>query len=475
MSKSRTRLFLENFFVYGLGSIISKVIPLIMLPIITSIMSDSKYYGINDMVNLVVSFASAIALMGMYDAMFRLFFENENEDYKKSICSTALFFVITSSVLICLTLILLKNQMMMMVINSTEYNYLFFIIILNIFSSGFLTIVSGPTRMENKRKIFLLTNTLAPILAYGISIPMLLNGEFIYALPLASVISTLIMGLIFYILNRKWFSIKLISLKYLKDMLKIGIPLMPTFVMLWLCSSLDRIMIKSIIGLNDLGIYSVASKIAQISQFIYSAVAMGWQYFAFSTMKDDDQKELITLAIDYILAVSTIMTILVTTFSKEIFVLLAKNSYVNGYILLPYLFFSPLLLLVFQIISSQFVIKKKTYPIPFALILAILINLGLNYLLIPVIGIEGAAISTMIGYLVSIIVILGVCIKMNLINKSGRLCILIIVISAYFIFWRMFLVKNIYESISITVFIIGIFFFMYKKEIKIIANKIRSK
>ncbi|HEY5524518.1 MAG TPA: oligosaccharide flippase family protein, partial [Clostridium sp.] len=327
MSKSRTKLLLENFFIYGLGSCISKIIPLIMLPVITSIMTDSKYYGINDMVNLVISFAGAIAIMGMYDAMFRMFFEKDDEDFKKNICSTALFFVIVSSVVTCLILMLLKAKIMMIVISNTNYNYLFLIIVLNVFFSGILSIVSAPTRMENKRKIFILTNTITPILLYGVSMPMLLKGEFIYALPLAALISTILMSLVFYIMNRKWFFIKFISFKYLKDMLKIGIPLMPTFIMFWLCSSMDRMMIKSIMGLESLGIYSVASKIAQISQLIYTAVAMGWQYFAFSTMNDEDQVELITKVIDYLLGVSVFLTILVATFSSTIFDLLAKGNY----------------------------------------------------------------------------------------------------------------------------------------------------
>ena len=65
----KLKLFLENFLIYGFGGIISKVIPLIMVPIVTRLMPDTSYYGISDMAGTVVSFANAIAVMGMYDAM----------------------------------------------------------------------------------------------------------------------------------------------------------------------------------------------------------------------------------------------------------------------------------------------------------------------------------------------------------------------------------------------------------------------
>ncbi len=38
---SKFRLFIENFLVYGFGGIISKLIPLIMVPIVTQIMPDT--------------------------------------------------------------------------------------------------------------------------------------------------------------------------------------------------------------------------------------------------------------------------------------------------------------------------------------------------------------------------------------------------------------------------------------------------
>ncbi len=71
---SKLKLFAENFFAYGLGGVISKAIPLVMIPVVTWIMPNTDYFGISDLSNTVVGIGSAIAIMGMYDAMYRLFF-----------------------------------------------------------------------------------------------------------------------------------------------------------------------------------------------------------------------------------------------------------------------------------------------------------------------------------------------------------------------------------------------------------------
>ena len=80
---NRTKLFFSNFLIYGLGGAMSKIIPLIMVPIITRLMPSSFFYGLSDISNTIVSLFTSIALMGMYDAMYRMFFEKNEDKYKK--------------------------------------------------------------------------------------------------------------------------------------------------------------------------------------------------------------------------------------------------------------------------------------------------------------------------------------------------------------------------------------------------------
>ena len=56
---SKAKIFMENMVVYGVGGIISKIIPLLMLPIITRIMPSTEYFGIVYLSNTLVSFAIA--------------------------------------------------------------------------------------------------------------------------------------------------------------------------------------------------------------------------------------------------------------------------------------------------------------------------------------------------------------------------------------------------------------------------------
>jgi len=268
-SKSRTKLFIENILVYGLGGVISKIVPLIMLPILTRLYPNSEYLGLNDLSNNFISIVTAIAVCGMYDSMFRLFFDNKKLDYQKKVCSTSLVFVVCTTIVCAIILLLLRTPIAKYYFLSEKYKTLVSITVLGFMVTTTNQVISAPTRIQNKRKIFLITNTLSPIISYTVAIPMILQGHYVIAMPIATIISGITLEISFYYLNHKFFSFKCFDKKILVDLLKIGIPLLPNFLVYWIYNSSDKVMISHILSTADTGIYSVASRIGHISNLLY--------------------------------------------------------------------------------------------------------------------------------------------------------------------------------------------------------------
>lgn len=463
---NKIKLFLENFLVYGLGGIISKIIPLIMVPIITRLMVDSSYYGISDMSNTIVSFASAIALMGMYDAMYRMFFDNEDFENKRGICSTAFIFSITVSFIIFVFMILIRNQLATLFFGDSKYSYLIYITAIATLVGATNNIVSAPTRMQNKRKTYLVMNIVTPVISYLIAIPLLLKGYYVVALPLSGAISAILNEIVFICLNKKWFSFKSIKFEFLKPLLKIGIPLMPNFLIYWIFNSSDKLMITNILTTAETGIYSVGSKLGHASQLIYTAFAGGWQFFAFSTMNEENQVESNSRIFEYLGVISFICSMFVFSLAEPIYKFLFVGDYVKGYIVSPYLFLAPLLQMLFQIEANQFIVVKKTWPNFFILSVGAIVNVILNVVFIPKIGIEGAAIASLIGYVFSVIICSIVLIKMKLMVLRPRFMVVSLLMSMFIIIWRMYLINYTVLSIITNLFISIIFIILYLDDIK---------
>ena len=471
---NKKKLFIENFLIYGFGGIISKIIPLIMVPIVTRIMPNSYFYGINDLTNTLISFGSAIGIMGMYDAMYRLFFENTDQNYQKKVWFTAFSFTLFFSFGVSILIILFRNQLAIILFGDTKYTYLILISALASFLSASNSIISAPTRMQNKRSIFLVANMVSPLVSYGIAIPLLLRGYYIIALPMAAVISALLLECSFAFMNRQWFHISRVDIQLLKRLLVLAIPLLPNVLIYWIFNSSDRIMISNLIGPNEAGVYAVGAKLGHCSQLIYTAFAGGWQYFAFSTMREKNQVKTNSKIFEILGIISLNATILVCSGVYEIYNILFPGDYKSGFIIAPYLFLAPLLQMLNQVIDNQFLVVKKTWPSMIILSIGAASNIVLNFLLIPRMGIEGAAIATLAGYFISVVVCAVTLIRMKLfiVSRKFLLCGLLFVI--FFCVWRICWSQRLSYSLIGT----GVFVFLesivYRTEILNAYARVKS-
>ena len=472
---NKLKLFIENFLVYGVGGIISKLIPLIMVPIVTGIMPNTDYYGISDLSNTVVQFGSAIAIMGMYDAMYRMFFEKDDEYFKQRVCSTALLFTIITSVVEFIIMILFRGLIAQYFFSDRKYAYVVYMSAMATLVGATNTIIAAPTRMQNKRKIFLIANTIGPIISYSVSIPLLMMGHYVIALPLAAVISGVTMEATFGIMNRQWFKLGLFDKKILKQLLVIAVPLLPNFLIYWVFNSCDKVMITNMLGIGAAGIYSVGSKLGHCSQLIYTAFAGGWQFFAFSTMKEDNQVQSNSRIFEYLGIISFVTTSFICALSFGIFKILFKADYLSGYIVAPYLFLAPLLQMLFQVAANQFLVVKKTWPNFFILASGAVLNLIINYFLIPVLGIEGASLATLMGYIASDIICVIVLCRMKLMVVSQRFILASLIMAGFMIVWRLLFSDLLIIGTFAAIVVTSVMIFLYREELSKIIKMINNR
>lgn len=468
---SRAKLFIENFLVYGLAGIIGKAIPVIMVPIITRLISDTSIYGVYDLLRVLVSFGSAFAVLGMYDAMFRMFFDKETEEYKKKVCSSSLIVVSFSSIIVGFFIIIFSKSFSRLLFSTDEYCIWVMLMGLQTAFGALGSIIAAPTRMQNKRKVFVTLSVVTPMISYGVSITLILLVDPFMGLIFGAFASVLARLIIFWMLNSKWFSLKLVDRSLAIEMLKIGLPLMPTFIIYWVFSSFDRIMISNILGTSQNGIYAVGSKMAQVSQLIYTAFAGGWAYFTYSTMKDEDHSRMISKVYEYLGIISFVSTILLTPMIPSLFKVLFAGDYVKGYKVAPYLFLSPLLLMLFQTSSSQLLVIKKSYWVTISLVAGALLNIVLNLFLIPILGIEGAAIATLLGYTFSVVFTAIITVKKNILLIKIRFIISAILTTVFFIASKLIFNRNLFIWI-LSAFIIIIISMLYIEDIKKFKSKI---
>jgi O-antigen/teichoic acid export membrane protein len=435
---NKKRLLLENVIVYGFSNVISKIVPFLFLPIVLFLIDSPSDYAIYTTFITIIGLGSPLVTFGMYDAVFREYFEVEEIDYKKKVLSTSFRFIIFSSLVV--SMIFLLGADYISYFFGVDDISIIYLALLSIVINGFITILSLPTRLKNDRKTFVVLTTIIPIILYGVSLLTLLIGLSYYGLIISTIASNFFTLAVYSIINNHYFSLVFFSKEILKKLLRIAFPLVPLFIIYWLYNSMDRIMIVQYLGLDDLGIYSVAAKFGSISSILYISFAGGFQHFSFSTMKESNQVENNTKLLNLILFLSSFSLVFLIFFIDYFFNIIFPLEYFDASTSSLFLFISPLLLLSFQIVGNQFIIVRKSNLLLLSLVIGLVANLVFNTYLIPLYGILGASFSTFLGYFINLIIAIIYATFKNLIKLTIKLSFNLCVIM----------------SLSITVFIINI-------------------
>lgn len=463
---SRTKLFIENFFIYGVGNVLTKVVPFLMLPVLTRLIADPTIFGVFDIFTIIIRFGVPLAVLGSYDAMFRLFFDDENSLSQKQVCSSSLAIVTTTSFAALSISIMLRFSDLS--IGDKRYSWLIPLAGMVIAGQALRQIVAAPTKIRNRRGTAILLSLLGPLLYYAIAMVLAWKQLPLQGLIYGNLISCLVILAIYGYLNGSFFSLHTIRREKILELLKIGLPLAPTFLIYWIFTSCDRFMIGHMINMESVGLYGIGARLSAISQGIYMAFAGGWQFFAFSTMKDKDHTLLMSRVFEALGILSFVSLLLLLPWIDWIFKLMVAEPYRGASVVFPYLFISPLLLMLSQIAGTQLQVEKKTYLSTLSRLIGAVVNVTLNALFIPLWGISGAAVATFIGYLTMTVSISFVVIRMKRLVLTTKFLYT-------FTSGITFLLAYPYMGKTVTLLAIafcGALFFLYRSEIFLLISKL---
>ena len=116
-------------------------------------------------------------------------------------------------------------------------------------------------------------------------------------------------------------------------------------------------------------------------------------------------KTFLKYSLKYFLLIAIPSAFGLSILSKPILMILTTPEIAsNGYLITPFVALSALLCGIYGIISNIIILKKKTKIMGNVWIFAAILNIVLNIVLIPYIGIIGAAAATLVSYFIAFII-----------------------------------------------------------------------
>lgn len=423
---SRLKLLVTNVGFFGGLKVLSSLFPLLILPYIASKISTDEF-GYYDVFTLLGGLLCSISMLGIQDAMFRQFHWKNDKVYQTRVISTGIIIVVISSIIVSCVFLLFKEQVQIAFIENKVYNLVISLSALYVITQNLMNLSIHPSRLLNNKKELLIQTVFFAIIFYSVAL-ILIQFEFgLYALVYAHLLVGITLSILFIIINRKHIFPLKFDWDIAKNLLNIGVPLMPIFIIYWANNSVARILIVKYLDASELGVFAIGSKYASVSTFLQMAFAGGWSYFTFSTMKDRDQVEMKSNIFNVILILIVIFYSLVTPFVPWFYSTFFEGEYIRGYTVFNQLFLSPLFLMLYQIVANQFTIANKSY---YSLI-SLGLGVGLGIIVAFVLAIKGFGISSIsytipLGYLLSLILASYLAVKQKIFIISYQFAISIL-------------------------------------------------
>lgn len=377
---------------YVMINVLIKFIGFLSLPIFLRIMNENevgKFETFNSFLSLMLpiitlSFSSSIAV-----AKFE--FKNNINDYIKSVL------VLGSFISIAFFLVTILIWPFIRSIINIDFKYLLVLYVYSVFAPS-LDMLQTKSRLEYNYVLSSILSLISGGLFVIVSLIIThyahnkLNGR-IYGYYIPMIILCICVYIYFVVKSNG------VKRQYWRFCIVVSVPLVFHTVSGVVLSLFDRIMIDSMIGDKETAHYSVAYSCAMIIEILWYSLNQAWAPWAYEKM-DKNEGDILKKISKIYLIVFGIIVVFFMLLSPEVLWFIGGNTYKFAKDVIP-----PVMCgFVFQLVYSLYVnietLEKKTIYVAIGTMIASLVNIVLNFFLLPLFGYVAAAYTTLIGYIV---------------------------------------------------------------------------
>jgi O-antigen/teichoic acid export membrane protein len=391
-------LLLKDSVIYGGGRALQKLLAALMLPLFTAFLSADDY-GVIGMVVAFTTLLDVFVTLG-FDVAFSRFFFDSDEPSSRSKVITHTFYVDFFFPGILLGVVMaFMPQISRLIMGADGYTTYFLIGTATLFFTNLSDLPFQLMRLEHRPWTF----TAFTAARVGLQLPMAVillavfdmgtTGYLLANLVTAVIIN--IAALPFYVTRLRF----VLDLQLTRSMFAFAIPAMFTAISFYFLKLSDRFFLLHYKGQAEVGLYTVANSLAQPLYVAGMAFRMAWPQWHYARLSDPAlHKRLVARSSTYFMTLNGFLIVAAAVFLPlVIHVLLNSKFWSVG----PTTFVLTLSISVNNLYFIFWVganVAKKNRLIPFIALVASAVNIGLNFLVVPIWGMYGAAWTTVLGF-----------------------------------------------------------------------------
>jgi O-antigen/teichoic acid export membrane protein len=388
---------------YVIGaSIAIALLALIQLPILTKGLG-TTLYGTWSLIKVTISLVVPFALLGFESAIVRFLSAEKDkakisEDFL-SAGSTVFIFGAVLSLLLFLFSDYLASSIFKDIDSSSYIKLASILILFNALDGLTLTFF----RMQRKIGLYTTLNISRNALQVGLIVAAVLMGYELTGVIIAVIAS----GAVFVVINLfiilRQTGLRLPRFSNTKSYLRWGAPLIPNFAILWIIQVSDRYIVSYFLGVAAAGIYSAAYTMANYAAFVLSPLSIVLYPTIIKLYEEkeiSETRKYLKYSLKYFMLIALPSAFGLSILAQPLLSLLTKPEFVTGNTVVPFVAFSAVFFGFYRICLYIIFLVNRTGLTVRLLGTAAALNIVLNIILIPPMGIVGAAVATLVAYVV---------------------------------------------------------------------------
>jgi O-antigen/teichoic acid export membrane protein len=396
---NKFRGLLGHTLIYGLGNYGIKIVGFLLIPLYTRYLGPSDY-GVMALVSMYTQVMFILMNLGQSTSLFRFYYEHDTDEARERVVAASIWIIILFALPLAAMPLLFNQPLAHLLLGDSALWYMMCLGTATVLCKVMLRMPFAIMRAGDQSRRYatwsLARNAVGMLLAVGMVAGLHWGATGVVASQFVAelIFCFLLTGATLRMLRSGF------HWKDIKEQLFFGLPFVPVGAASFILDLADRWFIKHYYSTSEVGIYSLGYRFGEILTFVVTAFQLSWPQFLFKNRKEPNAPQLYADMTTYYCALMLFLWLGLAVFAPELLRIMATPKFYPAAGLIPVVAFA----LVFDGMGFMFNIgalfSKKTLLRTASVTVAAVVNLGLNFVLIPKYGMLGAAWATFIGFLV---------------------------------------------------------------------------
>lgn len=399
---------LRSIIIYGFGNVSVKLVGLVLLPLYTNpkLLSVDEY-GAMGLLDISAQILIALFSLSLYAAYARWYWDKEYYNSRKTIFFSCFSTLTLLAILLSASGIFASEPISRLLFNKDAFASALKLMFIAASMQLLIDFTLTQMRVEEKPGFYITTNIIRLVVILATTIYFLKYEH----RGLTGIYEAQIIGNSLFLLITSRYIFRSMEARFsfpvLKDIIMFSMPLALAALSNVLLAVFDRYVLNYKSTLLNVGIYTQAYKIANTTKvFIISSVQLALAPAIFKIMYRPDHKLIYSKIMTWFTIIVVYFSLFLSLFGLEITKVFTTGTiYWDAYKLIPILSLGITFSMLKDVSITGLQITKRTKIIGLMLTIIAIFNLGINMLLVPVLGVYGAALSSLISQFIFFIVL----------------------------------------------------------------------